>query len=425
MASTVAAPAKPAPSVELDAKEKKQVDAICRSAFLMATSVALCVPARAPLVLAMKNGDAAATAQTMGLMSSTAALIEFLLNPVLGRLSDKYGRKPFLLMSTMVNAFLHSLVALMPGSLPINILDRCISGAMIFAFFNPMGAALQDLFASQPMEKIGGVGAKMGAFFGLGFAFGPLLGSKLGGGKAFAASAVMFAATAVSIQSGFEETLPADKVKEFDITAINPFSFVKLFSTRAMAQLSSTVAFGSFAEYANIYDINFLFMKSVMGYGQEEVGKFAAGFGVTQIGGGIMGKSLIAKLGTRTHTLLSNMAYIAGFGLLGAAKSGKQLVLALLCLMFGHQRSSYPSTLLAEHATKTGMGRGEIAGATANFLAVLKIIAPSAYGRVFAWATSGGRNMPGLPYFFICIFVACAQLTFSKHLQDQDAEKKD
>lgn len=421
MTSVAAKPAS-APSVELDADEQRKVDAICRSAFLMATAVALCVPARAPMVLAMKKGDAAATAQTMGAMSTTAASIEFLLNPVLGRLSDKYGRKPFLLMSTCVNAFLHSLVCAFPGSLPINILDRSISGAMIFCFFNPMGAGLQDLFAGN-LQKLGAIGAKMGAHFGMGFALGPLLGSKLGGGKAFGVSALMFAATAASIQVGFEETLPVERRKEFEISAANPFSFLRLFSTKAMAQLSTVMGFGSFAEYANIYDINFLFMNKVMDYGQKEVGLFAAGFGCTQIAGGIFGKKVITSFGLVQSTMLANFAYIAGFGLLGTAKGIKQLVLALFCLTWGHGRSGYPGSLLSEHATKMGMGRGEIAGATANFMAVLKIIAPTAYGRLFAWATSGGRNMPGLPYFVICMFVAAAQMTFSTHLMDEDAKK--
>merc|ERR1712113_922439 len=109
---------------------------------------------------------------------------------------------------------------------------------------------------------------------------------------------------------------------------------------------------------------------------------------------------------------------MVGFGLLGTAKGLKQLVVALLCLMFGHGRSGYPGILLAEHATKMGMGRGEIQGAQANFLAVLKILAPSAYGKLFAWATSNGRNYPGAPYFVICMFVAAAQAVFSKAMLD-------
>merc|ERR1712039_246259 len=138
-----------------------------------------------------------------------------------------------------------------------------------------------------------------------------------------------------------------------DPSAINPFSFVKLF-TQAMAKLSSVLGLGSFGEYANIYDINFLFMKTVMGYGQNEVGLFATGFGVTQIGGGVVGKKMIEKLGQEGCTKLGNAAYIIGFALLGTAKGAKQLAVALFCLMFGHGRSGYPGILLSELATEKG-----------------------------------------------------------------------
>jgi len=425
MAAVAAKPAS-APSLELDADEQRKMNAICRSAFLAATAVAMCVPARAPMVLAMKKGDAAATAKTMGGMSTAAAAIEFLLNPILGRLSDKYGRKPFLLMSASVNMILHSLVTAFPGSLPIQVLDRSLGGAMIFCFFNPLTTSLQDLFAGN-LQKMGAQGAKVGAHFGMGFALGPALGAKLAGRNAFAVSAAVFGATAASIQLGYEETLPVENRKEFEISAANPFSFVKLFSTKPMAQLCTTLGFSSFAEYPNIYDINFLFMNTVMGYGQREFGLFGAGFGVTQILGGIFGKQIITSLGLKSSTLLGNLAYIVGFGLLGTAKGVKQLVLALACMTWGHglARTGYPGNLLQEHATKMGMGRGEIAGAQANFTAVLKIIAPTAYGRLFAWATSGGRNMPGLPYLAICMCCAVAQLNFSNYLANhvEDAKK--
>merc|ERR1719223_791011 len=140
---------------------------------------------------------------------------------------------------------------------------------------------------------MGAAGGKVGSYFGLGFAFGPLLGSKLGGEKAFAVSSLLFAATAAYVAQNFEETLPESDRKDFDIKAVSPFSFLKLFQTKSMAVLSGVLGLSSFAEYANIYDINFLFLKTVMGYGQEQVGRFAAAFGVSQILGGRLSKSVI------------------------------------------------------------------------------------------------------------------------------------
>ena len=262
---------------QLTPREQSTVKSMSFAGFLMAVAIAMCVPARAPLVLALKKGDAAATAKAMGLMSTAAAAIEFMLNPALGRLSDQYGRKPFLLMATLVNAFLHTLVAAFPRTLSLNVLDRAISGAMIFAFFNPIHASMQDLFAGESLKKLGMAGASLGSAFGFGFALGPLLGAKLGGAKAFAGSTLMYLATAACIAFTFEETLEKKNRKEFDIRAANPFSFLKLFSTPKMATLMASGGLNSFGEYANIYDINFLYLKTVLGYGQNEVGMFATG----------------------------------------------------------------------------------------------------------------------------------------------------
>lgn len=403
---------KSAEDMRSEAELDKRLNVMCVSAGIMALSISICVPARAPLILAMKKGDASATAKTMGLMSSTAALLEIFMNPVLGRLSDKYGRRPFLMLGPAVTAILHTLVALFPTNLTLNFADRCISGAFIFAFVAPMQAALQDLLAGRDMTKLAITGARLGSNFGLGFAAGPFIGSKLSGGKAFAASAAIFLTNFAYIAANFKETLPEDKRKEFDITAINPFSFVHLFKTRAMATLSAVIGFSSFAEYANIYDINFLFMKTVMGYGQEQVGRFAGAFGITQILGGRISKKLMETIGLPSYSSLAYAAYFVGFVVMGSAKNAAMLGAALTCMTFGHQRASEAGILLAAHGTAAGMGRGEIQGAQGNLLAVLKIMAPILYGRLFAWSTSEGRSSPGSPYYLICAFLAAAQATF-------------
>merc|ERR1711881_431115 len=105
------------------------------------TAVTMVVPTRAPLVLKIKKGDAIATVKTMGLMSTFAAIIELIVNPVLGKLSDEMGRKPFMLMAPAINAFLHGLVAIFPGNLPMQFIDRMISGSMIFGYVAPAQAS--------------------------------------------------------------------------------------------------------------------------------------------------------------------------------------------------------------------------------------------------------------------------------------------
>jgi len=81
---------------------------LCIAQGLMMFSVTTVVPTRAPMILKIKKGDAAATARTMGMMSGLAAVIELVVNPMLGKLSDQYGRKPFMMLAPIINAVLHT-----------------------------------------------------------------------------------------------------------------------------------------------------------------------------------------------------------------------------------------------------------------------------------------------------------------------------
>lgn len=387
------------------------------SEFIFVTAVAMVVPARAPLVLAIKNGDTAATAKVMGLMSSLAAFIELFMNPLFGQLADMYGRKPFFGIAAMINAVLHASVGVFPKTLPINFVDRMISGAMIFAFKAPLSAALGDLYQG---PKLAMWLARQNACFGLGLGLGPFIGSKLGGARAFLWSAVMFLVATIFTQGVTSETLPSNERKSFNINACSPLRFLKLFQGKMLSTLSLTVGLQSFGDYFNIYDINYLYLKTVFDVGQTEIGQYASCVGVTQFLCGPFMSNAIAKLGQKPATLLANVMWASAMGLLGTARSVQQIVLSLGTMTFGHLRNSAVSAYIQKHGQALGMGRSEIAAAQANFLAVLKVGIPFVYGNIFAMATSGGRNMPGAPYVLISILTMLSQLTLWTIDPDQD-----
>lgn len=401
-----------------DARKDEIAKTICIATGVMMTAVTMVVPTRAPMVLKIKKGDAAATARAMGLMSTCAGIIELVLNPVLGKLSDAYGRKPFLLLAPTVNCVLHTLVAAFPGALAMQFIDRMISGMFIFGFAAPAQAAMADLYASNP-QKLGIKAAQAATFFGVGCALGPFIGSKLQGGKSFLASAVGFVLTWLYVNSQYTETLSKEKRKEFKISDINPVAFLKLFRTKTLGWLATTQALQSFGDYVNIYDINNLFMIKVLGYGQSQIGNFATTVGCTQIAGGQFTGGLIKKVGLKPATLISNLSWIVGMAMMGTARNTKQAFLALAIWTFGHQRAVPVQSYVQKYGAAEGMGRAEIVGAAGNLLAYAKILIPLLYSNIFAWATSNGRNIPGLPYFLICALTGLSQLAF-QNAQPED-----
>lgn len=402
-----------------DARKEEIANSICIGSGLMMLAVTMVVPTRAPMVMEIKKGNAAATARAMGLMTTFAGVLELILNPVLGKLSDEYGRKPFLLLAPTVNAFLHSLVALFPGTLGMQFMDRMISGMFIFGFLAPAQAAMADLYATNP-QLLGAKAASAGAYFGIGCALGPFIGSKLGGAKSFAASALGFVVTWLYVNAKFTETLTESKKKKFKFSDINPVAFLKLFKTETLKWLVTTKSLQSFGDYVNVYDINNLFMIKVLGYGQSQIGNFATTVGLSQIAGGAVSARMIKKLGLKPSTLVMNMSWILGMFMMGTARNTKQAFLALAIWTFGHSRATPVDTYLQKYGAAEDMGRAEIVGAAGNALAYAKIMIPLLYSNVFAWATSNGRNMPGLPYFVICAITAMSQLCFIKAApQDQ------
>jgi len=393
-----------------EARKERITRNLCIAQGLMMFSVTTVVPTRAPMVLKIKKGDAAATARAMGMMSGCAAIIELFVNPVLGKLSDQHGRKPFMMLAPIVNAILHSGVAVFPGSLATQFIDRMISGAMIFGFMAPNNAALADLHAQNP-TKLGAVSALAGAYFGIGCALGPLIGSKFQGKWSFLLSALAFVGTFL-YSARMEETLSLDKRKQFKASDINPLAFLKLFKTDNMKNLTLAALFQSFGDYFNIYDMNNLFMIKVLQYKQAQIGNFATGVGVSQILGGKFTKNFIEKTSLTTTVLFSNATWILGMFLMGSARNTKQAFLALAIWTFGQQRASPVNAYLQKYGAAEGMGKGEIVAAQGNLTAYCKVLIPLFYSNLFAFTTSNGRNIPGSPYFVICVITALAQQMF-------------
>jgi len=359
-------------------------------------------------VLALRKGDRQAAAHTLGLMSSCGAVLELFLNPVFGRLSDSHGRKPFLLMAPLVRAVLHSLVGLVPGSLPLQFLDRIVTAAMVFTFQAPIQASLTDLFhGTGCTEQLSVALARNQTFFGLGCALGPLIGARLAGVKAFLASGALFAASALYIQASCPETLADEHKIDFDVLACSPLRFLKLFRSRDTAMLATTIGLQSFGDSVNITDVSFLYMNTVMKWGQQEMGNYMTAVGVSNIVGAETMREMIKSRGQEVSAKVANLGMTLAMGLLGTARSVPQIALALAAMTFGQLRATPVSAYLQTYGRQINMGRSEIISAQMNITALCKVAAPLLYTSLFEWGV--GRRLPGLPYLLCCLLTVAAQ----------------
>ena len=159
-----------------------------------------------------------------GLLASTFALMQFIFGPILGALSDRYGRKPILLLALFVMAAYYLLMGF-AQTLWLLFLGRLIGG-ITAATHATANAYMADI--SSPEEKAARFGM-LGAGFGLGFVLGPLIGGLLGewGPRApFFAAAMLAAANGVLCYFVLKESLETKNRREFMWYRANPIGAI-------------------------------------------------------------------------------------------------------------------------------------------------------------------------------------------------------
>jgi DHA1 family tetracycline resistance protein-like MFS transporter len=137
--------------------------------------IGLIIPILPRLVESFRGGDVAAASNTVGLLAALYALMQFLCSPLLGSLSDRFGRRPVILISLLGSGLDYFLLALAPN-IGWFFAARIISGVTGANF----GAATAYIADVSPPEKRAANFGMIGAAFGLGFILGPALGGLLG-----------------------------------------------------------------------------------------------------------------------------------------------------------------------------------------------------------------------------------------------------
>src|SRR5438477_2322295 len=138
-------------------------------------AIGLIAPVLPKLVLDFLGGDAPGAAKMFGVFGTVFALMQFVFSPVLGVLSDRFGRRPVILLSNLGLGLDYIVMAVAP-TIGWLFLGRTISGITAASIATGM-AYIADVV---PREKRAGAFGLIGAAFGIGFVFGPAVGGILG-----------------------------------------------------------------------------------------------------------------------------------------------------------------------------------------------------------------------------------------------------
>src|SRR6478672_5832502 len=185
----------------------------------------LIIPVMPTLIAGMKKIPVNEASSYGGWLLSAYAIMQFICAPILGNLSDKYGRRPVLLFSLLGFGVDYLFLAFAPTIWWLFI-GRIIAGAT-GASFTTASAYIADISAPEKRAQNFGL---IGAAFGLGFILGPVIGGVLG---QFGSRIPFFAAAGLSLLNtlyGYfvlPESLPIEKRRDFDIKRANPFGSFK------------------------------------------------------------------------------------------------------------------------------------------------------------------------------------------------------
>ncbi|HXE88332.1 MAG TPA: MFS transporter, partial [Hyphomicrobiaceae bacterium] len=131
-------------------------------------AIGIIIPVLPKLVESMAGGDTAQAAAIFGIFGTAWGLMQFVFSPVLGALSDRWGRRPVLLLSTLGLGLDYILMAVAPNLVWLFV-GRIISG-ITAATFSTANAYIADV---TPPERRAGAFGLIGAAFGIGFVLGP------------------------------------------------------------------------------------------------------------------------------------------------------------------------------------------------------------------------------------------------------------
>lgn len=349
------------------------------------TGLGIIIPVMPKLILELSEGTLSEAASFGGWLVSVYAIMQFICSPVMGGLSDRYGRRPVLLFSLLGFGLNYLFMAFAP-TLGWLFLGRIIAGAM-GASFTTAGAYIADI--STPEKRAQNFGL-IGAAFGLGFIIGPVIGGLLGSYGSRVPFMVAAVLTLLNVLYGYfvlPESLARENRRAFEWKRANPVGTLRnLFRYKVIAGLFISLAFVYIASHAvqsnwSYYTIEkFLWDERAIGISLGVVGLVSA-----IIQGGLI-RLIIPALGQERSVYVGISLYALGLLLFGLATEGWMMYAFTVVYCFGGIAGPALQGIMSGLVPPNE--QGELQGGFTSLMSITSIIGPPLMNNVFAWFTN-------------------------------------
>ncbi|HEY5649893.1 MAG TPA: MFS transporter [Acidimicrobiia bacterium] len=333
-----------------------------------------------------------ATATTIGILFASYSLAQFVLSPVWGRISDRVGRKPVLVV-TIVGSAIGSLTLGLAGSLTVLFIGRIIDGAS-GASVAVARAAVADVATPEQRPRLMGL---LGAAFGFGFVIGPVVGSlaALGGPEI-----PFFLAAAISAANAIATWIRVPESRVVTAAGASSGSIRDLSGTVARLVVLTFVGITAFGAFEATFS---LLAEVRLGLGEAEIGFVFAGLGVLLVAtqGGLIGPAT-RLVGERQLIRVGLVLNVVGFLMLSTAESWALLIPGLAILALG--QGFITPALASAIAGSAEPGRsGAALGVQQSAGGLARVVGPAMGGALFAielavpYVVAAGLTLAALP----------------------------
>lgn len=381
--------------------------------FIDSMGIGIVLPVAPRLIMELTGLPLSQAAPLGGYLTVAYALMQFIFSPVLGNLSDRFGRKP-VLMGSLAALSLDYLIMGYSQTIAWLFAGRLLSG-IAGATFATANAVVADLTTPAERSKFFGLN---GMAWGMGFIVGPMIGGLLGqyGPRVpfFAASA--FAATNFTLALVLlRETLAPQNRREFTLRRANLVG--------AFRSLHAVPAAFSLLGVLFLYQIGHDTLPSTwawitrakFGWTEREVGLSlsAMGLGIAFVQGGLVAP-VTRRLGERRVVYLGFLCGAAGF--FGYALSSSGLMLLLCIPLASLLGLAMPSVRSIMSRSVPANAQGELQGALSGIVSFTAIVTPLAMTQLFHAATrpDASWHMPGAPFAAAGVALLLAALMFRR-----------